>query len=196
VNRIKIYLAISFLLLAALACNISSPQGPSVAEPEVVTVISTATVEQPAEAQAESQTSDQVSPTSESPPEEGNSSVEEGTTISPDGAIRSSVSIKDGEASFEGSISFPGDHTSDDISVKPTGFDSAESTGYLVFNLSCSGRGNAKVNYKGGRVESGTPACGETWKIYVINGSPDAHVNIRLDASGEINWALTVAASQ
>ena len=195
-KSIKIHLAISLLLAAALACNISSPQGPSESQPEVVTIIATATVQQPEGAPTENVSGDQTSPTSESSSVDGSSSEEEGITISPDGTIRSNVSIKDGEASFDGTISFPGDHTSDEVTVKPIGFDSAKSDGYLVFNLSCSGQGKAKVNYKGGKVESGSPACGESWKIYVINGSPNSLINIRLDANGEVTWSLTVTASQ
>jgi len=184
-------------MAAALACNISSPQGSSNSTPEVVTILATATPEQPVDAPTENSTNDQTSPEDGSSPEgESSDVIGESVSISPDGTIRSSVSVKDGDASFDGSISFPGNHTSDDIAVKPIGFDSTEDSGYLIFNLSCSGQGNAKVNYKGGKIENGSPACGESWKIYVINGSPDSHINIRLDANGEVNWALTVTASE
>ena len=98
----------------------------------------------------------------------------------------------DGDASFDGEISYPGDDSSDEITVKPVGFDSTITSGYLVFSLTCSGRGKAKVNYKGGSVESGLPGCGETWKIYVENNSPDSHITIRLDANGEVTWSLSV----
>ena len=200
-KSIKIHLAISLLLAAALACNISSPQGSTEPAPIAVTIIATATAQQ--SAPTESESSDQTLPTVEvslndgsSPEGENPDENGESITISTDGSVVSSVSVKDGEASFEGSISFPGDNTSDDITVRPVGFDSTKTSGYLVFNLSCSGQGKAKVDYKGGKVESGSPGCGESWKIYVINGSPNSLINIRLDANGEVTWSLTVTASE
>jgi hypothetical protein len=84
----------------------------------------------------------------------------------------------------------------DDITVKPVDFDDATTSGYLNFSLTCSGRGKAKVNYKGGLVDSGSPGCGESWKVYVINGSPNSHINIRLDASGDVNWSLSVTGGE
>jgi uncharacterized membrane protein len=202
VKSIKIHLAISLFLAAALACNVSSPQGPPESQPEVTTIIATATVHQPADAPTESVPSDPL-PTPETSPDDGSSPEGENQdgngesiSISTDGSVVSSVSVKDGEASFEGSIAFPGNNTSDDITVRPVGFDSAKTSGYLVFNLSCSGQGKAKVNYKGGKIESGSPGCGESWKIYVINGSPNSLINIRLDANGEVTWSLTVTASE
>lgn len=200
-KSIKFHLAISLLLAATLACNISSPAEPT---PETVTVIATATVQQSADAPTESASTDQTSPTPEASPPVDGSSPEgenpdgngEGIDVSTDGTVASSVSVVDGEASFDGRISFSGDNSSDDITVRPVGFDSSKTSGYLVFDLSCSGQGNAKVNYKGGKIESGTPRCGESWKVYVIDGSPNSHINIRLDANGEVNWSLTVTASE
>jgi hypothetical protein len=192
-----IYLAISSLLAATLACNISTPQGASEPAPEVDTIVFTATAEpQPADAEA-----DQPAPTAEdssSPEDQSSEAAEELTSITEDGNIKTSVSIKNGEASFDGRVNFPGSETEtmDDITVKPVDFDNATSSGYLNFSLTCSGRGKAKVNYKGGLVDSGTPGCGESWKVYVINGSPDSHINIRLDASGDINWTLSVTGGE
>ena len=62
----------------------------------------------------------------------------------------------------------------------------------LSFTLTCTGRGKAKVNYKGGIIPSGSPGCGETWAICVIHGSPDSQITIHLDASGDVDWTLAV----
>jgi hypothetical protein len=191
-----IYLAVSILLTATLACNISTPQGPVESTPEVVTVIATATESQLVGAPTESNNAEnapdtQIAPTSSSPSDGGDA-----FTITAEGDIHSNVSIKNGNASFEGKIAFPGDNTSDDIYVKPVGFDSEKTSGSLIFSLTCSGRGKAKVNYKGGAVRSGSPGCGETWTIAVINGSPDSQITLHLDASGEIDWSLTVTSGE
>jgi hypothetical protein len=193
-----IYLAACVLLAATLACNISTPQGPSDSAPEVVAVIVTATIEpQLVEVTTESAPSDQISsPEGSSESSAGPEPVEESTIVTESGDIVSSVSVKNGDASFDGNVVYPGNDSSDDISVKPIGFDSTKTAGKLIFNLTCSGQGKAKVNYKGGIVESGSPGCGETWTISVINGSPDSHITIRLDASGDVNWSLSVKAAE
>ena len=116
--------------------------------------------------------------------------------ITDDNAIRDSVSIKNGNKTYEGNISFPGNNTNDDVTIKPIDFDNTKTSGQLVFTLTCSGRGKAKVNYKGGAVRSGAPGCGETWTVYVINGSPDSHISIRLDASGDVDWTLSVVSGE
>jgi hypothetical protein len=123
--------------------------------------------------------------------ENGKSSTGE-PTITIDGDIFASVSIKGGNESFKGKISFPGNDSSDEIYVKPVGFDSTVTSGSLVFTLTCSGEGKVKVNYKGGAIKSGSPGCGETWTVSVITGSPDSHITIRLDDSGEVSWTLSV----
>jgi hypothetical protein len=192
-----IYLAISSLLAAALACNISAPQGASEPAPEVESIVVTAT----AESQSGDAEADQPAPTAEdssSSEDQSSEAVEEFTSTTEEGNIKASVSIKNGEASFEGRVTFPGSETEtmDDITVKPIDFDNTTSSGHLNFSLTCSGQGRAKVNYKGGLVDSGAPGCGESWKVYVINGSPDSHINIRLDASGDINWSLSVTGSE
>jgi hypothetical protein len=109
-----------------------------------------------------------------------------------DSDVFTSVDVKNGDISHEGQISFPGSDASDEISIKPVGFDSTVTSGNLIFSLTCSGEGNAKVNYKGGAVKSGSPGCGETWTVSVVNGSPDSHITIRLDDSGEVSWTLSV----
>jgi hypothetical protein len=195
-----IYLAISSLLAATLACNISTPQGAPEPTAEVVTIVATAT----ADSQSADAPADQTTPTA-SPADDGSGSEGESsqagdvlTSITENGDVITSVSIKNGEASFEGRVAFPGSETetSDNITVKPTGFDSATTSGHLNFSLTCSGRGKAKVNYKGGKVDSGSPGCGETWTVYVINGSPDSHIKIRLDASGDVNWSLSITSDE
>jgi hypothetical protein len=112
--------------------------------------------------------------------------------ITGEDVIRDTISIKKGNKTYEGNVSFPGSNTNDDITIKPTDFDNSESSGQLVFTLTCSGRGRAKINYKGGAVRDGAPGCGETWTVQIINGSPDSHISIRLDASGDIDWTLSV----
>lgn len=181
-------LAICGLLAATLACNISTPKGPSNPTPEVVTIVATATLPQPAEAPTENAPVDQPSPTS-SP--SGESSI-----VTEAGDIIASVSIKNGNVSFEGEVSYPGNDSDDNVSIKPVDFDNTKTSGYLIFTLTCSGQGTAKVNYKGGLVESGSPGCGETWRVYVINGSPDSHISIRLDANGKVNWSLSITSGE
>ena len=199
-----IYLAVSALLFVTLACNISNPQGPAESAPDSVTVDATATESQAVEAPSENNNTDNVQPTL--PPEssgDGGSgetgildSTEENFSVTSEGIILASVSIKDGNESFEGHIAYPGDNTNDELSIKPIGFDSEKTSGSLIFKLDCSGRGKAKINYKGGAVTDGSPGCGETWTIAVINGSPDSHILIRLDASGDIDWLLTVTSGE
>jgi hypothetical protein len=58
--------------------------------------------------------------------------------------------------------------------------------------LTCSGKGNVKVNYKGGALKSGSPGCGESWTVAVETGSADSQITIRLDDRGEIDWTLTI----
>lgn len=208
-----IYLAVSVLLAATLACNLSNPRGPAEPTPQASTIVATATEPGPAEAPDESSNTEAtpVMPTPPTPSSPGDGSSAEGgtpkssgssgsggddTSTTIDGDIFTSVSIKDGNASFEGKISYPGSNDNNNIYVKPIGFDSTKIEGNLIFSLTCSGRGKAKVNYKGGAIRSGSPGCGETWTVYVINGSPDSQITIRLDASGDVNWALTVTSSE
>jgi len=199
-----LYLAVSVLLLATLACNISNPQGPAEPAQESVTVEATATESQAVEAPSENNNTENAQPTltPESSGDGGSEetgipdSAEENFSITSEGIILASVSIKDGNESFEGHIAYPSDNTNDELSIKPIGFDSEKTSGSLIFKLDCSGRGKAKINYKGGAVTSGSPGCGETWTIAVINGSPDSHILIRLDASGDIDWTLTVTSGE
>ncbi|MBN1451250.1 MAG: hypothetical protein JW963_09565 [Anaerolineales bacterium] len=203
------YLAIGVLLVATLACNISTPRGPIEPTPEAAAPAVTATRPNPAEAPTESNNTevapDQASPTSPSSSEtsstEGGTPEVDSTPVSNpasliDNDIFTSVSVKNGNETYEGKISFPGNDTSDEIYVKPIDFDSEKTNGNLIFTLTCSGRGKAKVNYKGGAVRSGAPGCGETWSVFVINGSPDSQISIRLDASGEVDWSLTVTSGE
>jgi hypothetical protein len=194
-----IYLAISSLLAATLACNISTPQGAPEPTAEVVTVVATATADsQSADAPAEDAPTAPSADDGSGSESESSQAGDELTSITETGDVITSVSIKNGEASFDGSVAFPGSETetSDNITVKPIGFDSATTSGHLNFSLACSGRGKAKVNYKGGMVDSGSPGCGETWTVYVINGSPDSHIKIRLDASGDVNWSLSITSDE
>ena len=191
-------LAVGMLLVATLACNISTPQGPVEPAPEAV---ATATAPPPAEGPTESGNAEgapevQASPTPPSSsesggtPESNTTGGDAGSLVNSD--IFGSVSIKNGNETYTGKVTFPGNDTSDDIYVKPVDFDSEKTSGHLVFTLTCSGRGKAKVNYKGGKVSNGSPGCGETWTIDVINGSPDSQITIHLDATGDIDWSLTV----
>ena len=205
-----IYLAVSVLLCATIACNISNPNGPAEPASDSVTVDATATESQAVKAPSENNNADNAQATI-SPESSGDSndtgdggsgetgnldSAEENFSITSEGIILASVSIKDGNESFEGHIAYPGDNTNDELSIKPIGFDSERTSGSLIFKLDCSGRGKAKINYKGGAVTDGSPGCGETWTIAVINGSPDSHILIRLDASGDIDWSLTVTSGE
>ena len=202
-----IYLAVSVLLCATLACNISNPQG----QAEPVTVDATATEAQAVEAPSENDNPDNAQPTPiPSPSGDSNDSGDgggsgetdilesagENFSITSEGIILANVSIKNGNESFEGHIAYPSDNTNDELSIKPIDFDSEKTSGSLIFTMDCSGRGKAKINYKGGAVTDGSPGCGETWTIAVINGSPDSHILIRLDASGDINWTLTVTSGE
>jgi hypothetical protein len=128
-----------------------------------------------------------VTPTGTSPEAAGS-----GLSTPVDSDVFASVSVRNGNASYEGQISFPGSDSSDEIYVKPVGFDSTVTSGTLSFFLSCSGEGKAKVNYKGGAVKSGSPGCGETWTVGVVTGSADSHITVRLDDRGELDWTLTV----
>ena len=191
------YLVLCMSLVTVLACNISTPRGPITPTPEVVNIIATATGSQPTETASAEPT--HSSPTSESPStENGSSPGAEGvaSALPGDSDIFADVSIKNGSASFEGEISFPGGDTSDEINIKPIDFDNVTTSGSLIFTLICSGEGNAKVNYRGGAVKDGKPACGETWTVLVVNNSPDSHITIHLDNKGEVNWKLSVKSSQ
>lgn len=191
----SICLAACVLLVATLACNISSAsQEPPEPAPEVA-----ATESQPLEVPtAEASPTNDRDSTGDENSEDSSSSGTEGgdLPITSVDAIRDSVSIKNGDKTYEGNISFPGNNTNNDITIKPIDFDSAKTSGQLVFTLTCSGRGRAKVNYKGGAVRNGAPGCGETWTVYVINGSPDSHISIRLDASGDVDWTLSVVSGE
>jgi hypothetical protein len=161
----------------------------------VTTVVITATLAAPVEGTPATPSSS--SPESGTPESSGGSGSGGGvTTTSPEGDIFTSVSVKNGNASFEGNIVFPGSDASDNIYVKPVDFDSTKTEGKLVFTLNCSGRGKAKVNYKGGAVRVGIPGCGETWTVSVIDGSPDSQITLHLDATGDVDWTLTVTSSE
>jgi hypothetical protein len=191
------YLALCALLATTLACNISTPRGPITPTPEIATIIATSSNPQPTNTASGEST--KPSPTSDdSSSENGSSSGGAGgdSSLPVDSDVHSSVSVKNGNAFYEGHIAFPGSDASDEIYVKPVGFDTVKTSGSLIFTLTCSGRGNAKANYKGGAVKSGKPGCGETWTVSVINGSPDSHITVHLDDSGDINWSLTVTSSE
>jgi hypothetical protein len=208
-RREATYLAVCVLLASTLACNISNPRGPITPTPEAATVVATGTQPGPAEAPTKSSnlegtlvveatptlaSSSDSSNTGAGTPESSGSSGAGGggSSTTGDNDIFDSVSIKNGNTSYKGHVSFPGGDTSDNIDIKPIGFDNAKKEGNLTFKLTCSGRGKAKINYKGGAVKSGSPGCGGTWTIYVIDGSPDSQILIHLDASGDVNWSLTV----
>lgn len=191
----SIFLAVVVLAASTLACNIpSTPQVPSESVANVTATESKSLEEPTAE----------LSPTNDNDTTEDGNSEDSNSAETGEGdlpltgadTIRDSVSIKNGNKTYEGNISFPGSNTNDEITIKPIDFDSTKTSGQLVFTLTCSGRGKAKVNYKGGAVRSGAPGCGETWAIYVINGSPDSHISIRLDASGDVNWMLSVVSGE
>ena len=190
------------LLAATLACNISSPQQESSDSVPGVAVTET----QPVDASAESNNAE-IAPTADSSstnsaetenPGDSSSSETGGSdlSITESNDIRTSISIKNGNETYEGNVSFPGNNTSDTITIKPVDFDDTKTSGQLVFSLACSGQGKAKVNYKGGAVRSGAPGCGETWTVQVVNGSPDSHISIRLDANGDVNWSLSVVSGE
>jgi hypothetical protein len=196
-QRNAIYLALCTLLAATLACNISTPRGPITPAPETAISVATAGNPQPTNTASAGATSSP--PTSESQnSENGSSSGGAGgdSSLPGDDDVNASVSVKNGNESYEGHIAFPGSDTSDEIYIKPVDFDSVKTSGNLVFTLTCSGRGKAKVNYKGGAVTNGKPGCGETWTVSVINGSPDSHITVHLDDSGDINWTLTVTSGE
>ena len=201
-----IYLAAGMMLVAMLACNLSTPKGPTSPTSEAAAV----TTAEPNLAEAPAQNSNTEVPTDAQPsptlPSSGDSSNPENGTpevsiagVGPTSLIDdifTSISVKNGNESYEGNIAFPGTDTSDEIHVKPIDLEGEEATGNLTFTLNCSGRGKAKVGYKGGMIVSGVPGCGETWTIYVIHGSPDSQISIRLDATGAIDWTLTVTSGR
>jgi hypothetical protein len=172
--------AIGSILAFSLACNLPTPSEPPISTPEVQIVVVTATGAGEEAAQ----------PTATSLNTGG------GPTLPVDTDITASVSIKGGTATYEGSISFPGTDDSDEIYIKPVGFDSTATSGSLLFTLNCAGEGNAKVNYKGGAVTSGSPGCGEAWTVSVVTGSADSHITIRLDDRGEVDWTLSVTSGE
>lgn len=183
--------AISILLAAILACNFPRSTGPETPASATTTFLVTAIAPQ----SAHTVSAEPLLPagTGTAPGRDSNSGTGgNGPSISIDKDVLTSISVTDGNVTSEGQISFPGKDSSDEIYVKPVGFDSTVTSGSLIFTLTCSGRGKAKVNYKGGAIKSGSPGCGETWTVSVINGSPDSHLTIRLDDSGEIHWALTI----
>ena len=199
IRKDAIYLAVGMMLVATLACNLSTPKGPTAPTSEAAAAVVTTTEEPVNNSNTEVPPDVKPSPTSSSSGESSGSEsgTPEGSTsgLDPNALtddIFTSVSIKNGKESYEGKIAFPGTDTSDEIQVKPTDLDGEGASGNLTFSLNCSGRGKAKVGYKGGMVVSGTPGCGETWTIYVINGSPDSQISLRLDATGAIDWSLTV----
>ncbi len=196
-RRKATYLALCALLAATLACNISTPRGLITPVPETASSVATANNPQPTNTASGEPV--EPSPTSDgSSSENGSSTGVAGGDSSLPGVddVNASVSVKNGNEFYEGHIAFPGSDTSDEIYIKPVGFDSVKTSGNLVFTLTCSGRGKAKVNYKGGAVTTGEPGCGETWTVSVINGSPDSHITVHLDDSGDINWTLTVTSGE
>lgn len=115
-----------------------------------------------------------------------------GSSAPGDSDITASVSIKNGNATFHGEVSYPNGDTTDNVYIKPSGFDSVKTSGNLIFTLTCSG-GTAKVNYNGGSVKNGSPGCNKTWTVFVTNVSADSRVKIYLDSSGHVNWNLVVS---
>jgi hypothetical protein len=281
--RGKWFLAFIVLLIASLACTLSSPQGPE-EDPDVVTVVVTATEVPPTEAPDESSASATINqdlnvrsgpgtaypvqdqlpggttvdilgkneggtwwlisygggtgwvsepftessntesvPVVAAPPvpssssggsssggsssgssssggsSSGGSSSSSGSSSGGGGGgapsdkdISTSVSVKNGSASYSGEISYPNGDTEDKVTVKPTGFDSIKTSGNLIFTLTCSG-GNAKVKYTGGSVTNGSPGCNKTWTVFVTNVSASSTVRIYLDSNGSVNWNLVIA---
>jgi len=108
-----------------------------------------------------------------------------------DSNINASVSIKNGSASYSGEISYPGGDTTDQIYIKPTGFDSVKTAGNLIFSLTCSG-GTAKVTYNGGSIKNGSPGCNKTWTVFFTNDSANGNLKIYLDTNGYVNWTLVI----
>lgn len=111
-----------------------------------------------------------------------------------DSDIITSVSVKNGNTSQSGEVSYPDGDTTDNVYVKPTGFDSVTTSGNLIFTLTCSG-GTAKVKYTGGSIKTGSAGCNSTWTAFVTNVSADSRVQIYLDSNGYVNWTLVVAGS-
>lgn len=206
----SLFLAGCALLVITLACNLSSaPQEPTAPAPGAVTGSATASQPEPAQAPTDSGNLENPPIEETSPPDDNESTdgensgsgsssetEEEGSSTLVDADLRDSVSIKNGNKSYEGNISFPGSATSVAITIKPIDFDNAQSSGKLVFTLTCSGRGRAKVNYKGAAIREGVPGCDETWTAHVSDSSPDSHISIRLDASGDVDWTLHVTGGE
>jgi hypothetical protein len=115
-----------------------------------------------------------------------------GSSASSDKDISTSVSIKNGSATYNGEISYPDGDSTDNVYVKPTGFDSVKTSGNLIFTLTCSG-GNAKVKYNGGSVKSGSPGCNKTWTVFFTNDSANGNLKIYLDSPGNVNWTLVIS---
>ena len=112
-----------------------------------------------------------------------------------DSDIKVDVSVKNGSTSQSGEVSYPDGDTTDNVFVKPVGFDSVTTSGYLTFTLTCSG-GTAKVKYTGGSIDSGTAGCNQTWKAFVTNVSADSRVQVYMDSNGSVNWILVVTGSK
>jgi hypothetical protein len=182
------YLAAGMLLAISLACNLPSQPGPATSTPDMRNIVATQTGSQP----TKSFPDETPGPTATITDAENDSASGEEPTITADGDIFDTVNIKDGNEAYEGKISFPEGDSSDEIQIKPVGFDSTVTSGSLVFTLTCSGEGNVKVNYRGGAIESGSSGCGESWTVAVVTGSADSQITIRLDDRGEIDWRLTV----
>jgi hypothetical protein len=122
----------------------------------------------------------------------GSSSGGGSSSAANDENISTSVSIKNGSASYDSEVSYPDGDTTDRVSIKPTGFDSVKTSGNLIFTLTCSG-GNAKVNYNGGSVKSGSPGCNKTWTVFFTNVSSNGNLKIYLDSPGYVNWSLVIS---
>ena len=115
-----------------------------------------------------------------------------GSSAPGDSDISVNVSIKNGSESRTGEISYPNGDTTDNVYVKPTGFDSVKTSGNLIFTLTCSG-GTSKVQYIGGSVKSGFPGCNKSWTVLFTNDSGNGNLKIYLDSAGYVNWTLIVS---
>jgi hypothetical protein len=116
------------------------------------------------------------------------------TSAASDKDISTSVSIKNGSATYNGEVSYPDDDSADTVYIRPTGFDSVKTSGNLIFTLTCSG-GTDKVKYNGGSVKSGSPGCNKTWIVFFTNDSSNGNLQIYLDSPGYVNWTLVITAS-